>query len=121
MKSSTNINSAAISRRTLLAASIAAGAAPLLLATRANATVKVSQAAVHFNTAANTDRNCGACRHYSPLQLPVRRRDHLFGVLVLDLDQQARLTALRQDIPPCDGRCHAAGGLLFHKRDTFFL
>jgi len=64
MKSSTNINSAAISRRTLLAASIAAGAAPLLLATRANATVKVSQAAVHFNTAANTDRNCGACRHY---------------------------------------------------------
>ncbi len=64
MKNSTNIGSAAISRRTLLVGSIAAGSVPLLLATKANATVKVSQAAVHFEAAANTDHNCGACRHF---------------------------------------------------------
>ena len=64
MKNSSNFSSAAISRRTLLVGSIAAGSAPLLLATKANATVKVSQAAVHFKTAANTDHNCGACRHF---------------------------------------------------------
>jgi secreted PhoX family phosphatase len=64
MKNSSDFGSAAISRRKLLMGSIAAGAAPLLLATKANATAKVSQAAVHFKTAANTDHNCGACRHF---------------------------------------------------------
>jgi hypothetical protein len=64
MKNSTNVGSTAISRRTLLVGSIAAGSAPLLLATKANATVMVSQAAVHFKVAANTDHNCGACRHF---------------------------------------------------------
>ena len=64
MKNSSDFCSAAISRRTLLVGSIAAGSASLLLATKVNATVKVSQAAVHFKTAANTDHNCGACRHF---------------------------------------------------------
>jgi hypothetical protein len=64
MKDSSNIGSAEISRRTLLAGGIAVGAAPLLFATKASATVKVSQAAVHFRTAANTDHNCGACKHF---------------------------------------------------------
>jgi secreted PhoX family phosphatase len=65
MKNSSNIGSAAISRRALLAGAVAAGSAPLLLATSASsATTKVSQAAVHFRIAANTDHNCGACRHF---------------------------------------------------------
>ena len=64
MKNSSNISSAEISRRTLLVGGITAGSAPLLLATKANATVKVSQAAVHFQTAANTDHNCGACKQF---------------------------------------------------------
>jgi len=64
MKNSSNIGSAEISRRTMLAGCVVAGSAPLLLATKASATVKVSQAAVHFQTAANTDRNCGACKHF---------------------------------------------------------
>ncbi len=64
MKNSGDFDSAAISRRKLLMGSIAAGSAPLLFATKANATVKVSQAAVHFKTAANTDHNCGACKHF---------------------------------------------------------
>jgi len=64
MKNSSNIGSAEISRRTLLVAGIAVGSAPLLLTTKAGATVKVSQAAVHFRTAANSDHNCGACKHF---------------------------------------------------------
>ena len=65
MKNSSNIGSAAISRRAFLAGGVAVGSAPLLLATSASsATAKVSQAAVHFRTAANTDRNCGACKHF---------------------------------------------------------
>jgi hypothetical protein len=36
----------------------------LLLATKASANVKVPQTVVHFQTAANTVRNCGACKHY---------------------------------------------------------
>ena len=64
MKSSSDFRSATISRRDLLAGSLAAGSAPLLLAGRANATVKVSQAAVHFQTTASSDHNCGACRHF---------------------------------------------------------
>lgn len=54
----------AISRRTLLVGSLAAGSLPLLLATKANATVKVSRAAVHFETVADGGHNCGACRHF---------------------------------------------------------
>ena len=64
MGMASHFGSAPISRRTLLAGSIAAGSAPLLLATKANATVKVPQAAVHFQTVASTDRNCGACKHF---------------------------------------------------------
>ena len=64
MKKANDNGSSAISRRTLLAGSLAAGAAPLLLATKADATVKVPQAVVHFKTAANTDHNCGACKHF---------------------------------------------------------
>ncbi|MGO9741844.1 MAG: hypothetical protein ACLPN5_10105 [Roseiarcus sp.] len=64
MKNSSNTGSAAISRRTLLAGGIAAGSVPLLLATKANATVKVSQAAVHFETTAKNDHNCAACKHF---------------------------------------------------------
>ena len=64
MKTSSNIGSAGISRRRLLAG-VVAGAAPVLLAAKASgATVKVPQAAVHFQTAANTDHNCGACKHF---------------------------------------------------------
>ena len=64
MRNSGDFGSAAISRRKLLAACIAVGSAPLLLATKANATVKVSQAAVHFTTAADNGHNCGACKHF---------------------------------------------------------
>jgi len=64
MKDSSNIASSGISRRTLLAGCVAVGSAPMLLATRASATVKVSQAAVHFRTAANTEHNCGSCKHF---------------------------------------------------------
>jgi hypothetical protein len=56
--------SAEISRRTLLVGGVVVGSAPLLFATKAGATVKVSQAAVHFRTAANTDHNCGACNQF---------------------------------------------------------
>jgi hypothetical protein len=59
-----DFSSTSISRRKLLAGSIAAGSAPLLFAAKADATVKVSQAAVHFEAAANTVRNCGACKHF---------------------------------------------------------
>ena len=64
MKNSSKIGSAEISRRRLLVGGVAVGVAPLLPATVAGATVKVSQAAVHFRTAANTDRNCGACKQF---------------------------------------------------------
>jgi len=64
MKNSSNIGSAEISRRTLMAGCIAAGSIPLLLATKANATVKVSQAAVHFEIAGNTDHKCSACKQF---------------------------------------------------------
>ena len=64
MKSSNFSGSSAISRRTLLVSGLAAGSAPLLLASRANATVQVPQAAVHFQTLATNDHNCGACKHF---------------------------------------------------------
>ena len=64
MKTLNNIGSAVISRRTLLAGSVAAGSAPLLLATQANATVKVPKAVVHFADAANTVHTCGTCKHF---------------------------------------------------------
>ena len=64
MKNSNDTAPGAISRRTLLAGGIAAGSLPVLLATKANATVKVSQAAVHFETVADGGHNCGACRHF---------------------------------------------------------
>lgn len=64
MKDSSNIGSAEISRRTLLVGGIVVGSAPFLVASKASATVKVSQAAVHFRTAANTDHSCGACKHF---------------------------------------------------------
>jgi len=64
MNKPNNIGSAAISRRGLLMGSIAAGSVPLLLATKADATVKVSRAAVHLETAAHGDHKCGACKHF---------------------------------------------------------
>ena len=64
MNNSSKFGSAEISRRRLLAGGVAVGVAPLLLATEAGATVKVSQAAVHFRAAANTDHNCGACKQF---------------------------------------------------------
>ena len=64
MKNSNNFGSTTISRRTLLAGGIVAGAAPLLLAGNANATVKVSKAAVHFEAEANVGDRCGGCRHF---------------------------------------------------------
>jgi hypothetical protein len=64
MSNSSNMGSTAISRRKVLTCGIAAGAAPLLLATKASATIKVPPSAVHFATAANAGRNCGGCRHF---------------------------------------------------------
>jgi len=64
MNNSSKFGTAEISRRTVLAGGVAVGVAPLLLATGAGATVKVSQAAVHFRTAANSERNCGACKQF---------------------------------------------------------
>jgi hypothetical protein len=37
---------------------------PLLLAVRANATVKVPQAAVHFQNSAIGAHDCGTCKHF---------------------------------------------------------
>jgi len=63
MRNSTEGGSPAITRRRLLVGGVA-GAAPLFLAGRAGATIKVPQSAVHFETVASTDRNCGACKHF---------------------------------------------------------
>jgi len=65
MTKPSDIDSAGISRRTLLVGGVAIGSAPLLLATTAaGATAKVTPSAVHFRTAANTEKNCGACKHF---------------------------------------------------------
>ncbi|MGO4871010.1 MAG: high potential iron sulfur protein [Roseiarcus sp.] len=58
-----NKSSVALSRRTLLIAGVACGAAPLLAATQASATPpKVSQACVGFENAPRGDHRCGNCR-----------------------------------------------------------
>jgi hypothetical protein len=53
-----------ISRRSLLIGGLVAGAASLQATTGANATARVSQAAVHLRTATNGAKNCGACKHF---------------------------------------------------------
>ncbi|MCW2273137.1 hypothetical protein GJ654_03390 [Rhodoblastus acidophilus] len=53
-----------ISRRMLLVGGVAAGSAPLLAATDANANVKLSKAAVRFRTVAQDGKTCGACKLY---------------------------------------------------------
>ncbi len=62
MKNSNEIGSNSISRRTLLAGSVAAGSAALLPATNANATIKVTQASVKFQSVATNGHNCGSCK-----------------------------------------------------------
>ena len=53
-----------ISRRTILIGGLVTGAASLLATTFANATARVSQSAVHFQTASNDGKNCGTCKHF---------------------------------------------------------
>lgn len=53
-----------ISRRTVLIGGLVAGAASLQATTGANATARVSQAAVHVQTASDATKNCGACKHF---------------------------------------------------------
>jgi hypothetical protein len=51
-----------MTRRGLLAAGAALGVAPILAATSANASPKVSKASVGFIETARNDHNCGTCR-----------------------------------------------------------
>ncbi len=62
MKNSNKIGSALISRRTLFSGGAVAGAALLLPATEANATVKLSKDSVKFQTVASNGHNCGSCK-----------------------------------------------------------
>jgi hypothetical protein len=48
----------------MLVGGLVAGAASLQATTYANATTRVSQSAVHFQTASNATRNCGTCKHF---------------------------------------------------------
>ncbi len=64
MTNNSKSGSPGISRRVLLAGGVAAGSAHLLLATGAQATTKVSQAAAHFTTVASNNHNCGSCKHF---------------------------------------------------------
>lgn len=51
-----------LSRRTALVGAVACVAGPLLVATRAAATPKVSQDCVHFSKVASGEHRCGSCR-----------------------------------------------------------
>jgi hypothetical protein len=64
MKSLAKNELSPISRRTLLIGGLVAGAASLQATTGAKATARVSQAAVHLQTASDGAKNCGACKHF---------------------------------------------------------
>jgi hypothetical protein len=50
----------------LLAGGMVAGAAPLIAAPDAGATVKVSKTAVRFGVASRDGRTCGSCKLFLP-------------------------------------------------------
>jgi hypothetical protein len=64
MENPSNHELSPISRRTMLVGGLVAGAASLQATTYANATTRVSQSAVHFQTASNATRNCDSCKHF---------------------------------------------------------
>jgi hypothetical protein len=82
----------------MLIGGLVAGAASLQATTYANATVRVSRSAVHFQTASNGPKNCGSCRHFiAPsacrfVEGPVSSNDSCWiWSSKLDLELQSRL------------------------------
>lgn len=62
MKNLDTLDATRVSRRKLLVAAIAAGSAPLLATTGAQANVKLSKSAVKFTAVASNGKNCGSCK-----------------------------------------------------------
>jgi hypothetical protein len=55
-----------VSRRSLLAAAFGTGAGLALLATKAPAEMKISQAAVGYQDRPSGERQCSGCMHFRP-------------------------------------------------------
>lgn len=66
MKLVHDLNSPQVSRRMLFAGGLAAGAASSLGARDANATVRLSPAAVRYSAASRDGRTCSSCKLFAP-------------------------------------------------------
>jgi hypothetical protein len=60
------LGSTPVSRRLLFIGGVAAGSAPLLQTSAANANVKVAKTAVRFSAVSTNGRNCGSCKLFVP-------------------------------------------------------